>query len=226
MTQRRRKRAGTSEASGTVSIDAMLSRIATPLPQKTIVKVPKRTPGPPPNPVGRFTSRFFVKDVSDIVADMKAANKPRRLEPDNKELSEFETRAKKTLPKLTQPNIKRVRQFFIEELAPLTMAVGAAVFQAKAVLKATTGEDPDPSAFANFERMAKSAVNLRMAQFLQDYLSLPAEAVSLLLESNSPARPPVRPTAPDMSQLTDALSSLERAMAKSSRRDRNGPVKG
>lgn len=239
MTQHRRKETTTDTSNESASIDAMLTRIASPVkvrPTKVKRKLPRtgtadrpvKVKKPAPPPVGKFNSRFFIKDVVDIVAAMKAANKIKALEPDNKELTRFEREVKRALPKSTQPNIKLIREFFLNDLAPLTVAIGAAVFQSKAVLKSTTGDDPDPTPFANFERMARTAVNLKMAQFLQDYLDLPESAVTLMLDSQQGARgvPPVRPSSPDFSMFTDAVSSLERAMTKAAKGARNGPVKG
>ena len=97
---------------------------------------------------------------------------------------------KVSLPKDMSGNIAAVRDFFVQELAPLTLALDPGATQAREILKSVVGTEMSPEPFYRFENMASKAVLIRMAHFLEDYLGLPEGTEDALLHQPRAAPPP------------------------------------
>lgn len=158
-------------------LDSILTVVATPVKAQA------------PKPGRKFQSRFFYLDETTRYEKLKKAVKPKKPELENKELVALENSMGKTLTPSVKANITVVRDFFLEEIAPLTLALGAGSQQAQSLIKNFTGSPVEQSTFTKFDRMCHTAVCLRMADFLVTYMKLPAEAKPLLVEALKPALP-------------------------------------
>lgn len=150
----------------------------------------------------RHKSRFFFV-LSDSIAKevQKAKKKVAKKELDHID-TEVEARLKqlkKVMPKELEANIKEVREFFLTEIGPRTLAGGAGSVQARAVVQRLLGSEIDGTQFAKFERMSHEAVNIRMAKFIARYYGLPQSVCTKLLESVMP-RPVMFPMPPPQAQ--------------------------
>ena len=148
----------------------------------------------------RYRSRFFFKLDSDIVEVQKAAVAPPKVDYADQAVEDHLKRIRKILPKDLSVNIDVVREFFVDELSPLTLALSTGSDQARAVLKGATGSEVDPEAFYRFEQMAHQAVLIRLSMFLETYLGLPEGTAHDLL----PGRPQGHRAQPPSSPQSDS----------------------
>lgn len=151
---------------------SVLSSIATSKP------APIPEPKAKPNPVSGHHSRFFFKLLDDIVADQKEATKPKEVEYEDREVTKHVAEYSAAFTPALKTNVERIRKFFVEEIAPLTMALAPGSEQAKAVVNRMTGTEVSPEEFYRFEEMARKAVLIKLSIFLQTYLGLPDGAAS------------------------------------------------
>ena len=182
-------------------------------------------------------SRFIFEVEEDFVAEMRAANAPKVVVADNQEVLARVAKLEKVLPPELKGNIALVRNFFLQEVAPLTLALGTGVDHAQEVIKKVAGVDLEPSTFVKFEKMAHAAVHIRMAAFLENYLKLPKGAAEDLLTSIAPrpkeappAPAPVTPSEPQRSRESKTLHRVLQRLADAQQRDGgnrgNSPVEG
>jgi hypothetical protein len=204
-------------------LDSILTRVASPvtleLPEISPIKGRK------------FKSRFFFVVPEEELQALRVANAPKTDTPDNAEVVEVAEKLMASLPVDIRTNAEKVRKFFLEEIAPLTLAIAVGESQVKDVLKqVTNGGTVDTSTFAKFDKMAHEAVMLRMAAFLENYLKLGEGASAKLLApsgSSNNKQPAVAPreeeTPPGFRRLA---RSLEKLAAAQDRGGKNGPVAG
>lgn len=139
-------------------------------------------------------SRFFFKitesfedEMSRRQRELEASRDPGMVSLDA-EVDERRDRYIKELPPRLQRNIVNVREFFLKEIGPLTLAGSAGTTQAREVIQRTLNAPVNEQPFAQFERMLGAANTLKMARFITKYAGLnPGDAASLL-SSISPKR--------------------------------------
>jgi hypothetical protein len=206
-------------------LDSILTRVASPvtleLPEISPIKGRK------------FKSRFFFVVPEEELQALRVANAPKTDTPDNAEVVAVTEKLMASLPVEIQTNAEKVRKFFLEEIAPLTLAIAVGESQVKDVLKqVTNGGTVDTSTFAKFDKMAHEAVMLRMAAFLENYLKLGDGASARLLvpasssnnkQSAAPPNSKEEETPPGFRRLA---RSLEKLAAAQDRGGKNGPVAG
>lgn len=88
---------------------------------------------------------------------------------------------KKKLPPELEANITKVREFFLKQIGPKTLASSAGSTQAKAVVQELLGTEVDSGTFNKFERMISIGVNISMARFITKYLDLPKDTAEQIL---------------------------------------------
>jgi hypothetical protein len=212
------------------SLDELLTVVARPV-------AAVRGSEPEVTPKSKRRSRFFFKLPEDEMRELKALNAPKTVELDNAEFIAYAEALAVSLPPNVKLNLEKVRDFFIQEIAPLTLALSAGAEQAKAAIKVVTGSEVEPSTFQKFEKMAHLAVQLRMASFLEDYLALGAgSAVKLLPEPAHAPKPLAPPTGEDdspTSGLRKDAKELRRTMqrildvqSQTLKGSTNGPIEG
>ena len=206
-------------------LDEILTRVASPVNQNLPPEI---------SPVKgrRFKSRFFFVVPEEELQALRAANAPKAEAPENAELVALAESMGTSLPIEIRANAERVRKFFLEELAPLTLAISVGETQVRDILKqATNGGQVDTSTFAKFDKMAREAVSLRMAVFLESYLGLEkGEALKLLPAATPQVPAPVPPATPKEEEAPSGFRRLEKTLRRlaetQERGGRNGPISG
>lgn len=97
---------------------------------------------------------------------------------------EIVTRAakyQKSLPKQLEGQIKLVREFFLQEIAPLLVAGSTGALQAKEVMSKALGSDVDDTSEFFFNQMMTKAVNLKLCKFVSTMFSLDEAETQYLL---------------------------------------------
>lgn len=145
-------------------------------------------------------SRFWFKleSTQSIVDQRKVKLAPKEIEYID---AEVEGRLKTYRPQigpLLQDNISIVREFFLTEIAPLTMASEGGTLQSKEVVQRLLDTEVDATLFSKFHTMVNKAANLKMAIFVASYFDLPESALSNLLGTEES----------ENKKLVNALSSL------------------
>ena len=132
-------------------------------------------------------SRFWIKTVnSDIVEEQKVLLKPKSLDHVDKDIEDRLAKYKLEIPKVLNNNIVSVREFFLREIAPLTMASSGGTLQSREVASRLLDTDIDSSIFGRFDNMVNRAAVVKMAIFVLKYFDLPEEHFGALIGNTSP----------------------------------------
>lgn len=149
-----------------------------------------KKPEPLPNS-SRRKSRFFFNIQPTLANEAKARAKalaPKTLEhvDDNilKRLREY----RKELPPELAANIDKIREFFLMEISPLTLAVTPGADQATDVIQKLLGSNLDGAVMLQFERMLRKGVDIKISKYVTKYLGLPEEESTKILDAISPVR--------------------------------------
>lgn len=137
-------------------------------------------------------SRFFFRISDSIATEVKKKRKvfkPKEMVHVDAEVEQRLKVYKQEIPAELSQNIDEVREFFLREIAPITMATGAGSSQAKEVVKRLLGSDVDNTQFEKFERMTQLAVNIKMARFVSRRFGMTKKEARDILEAMIP-RPP------------------------------------
>jgi hypothetical protein len=126
--------------------------------------------------------------IVDEIEAAKPVSEPKVLEAVNAEVEARVVTYTGELPKQLQPRIEAVREYFVGEILPKVLAVGAGTAQALDVVQRTLGTEVNPQQFAQFERMVERARLIKMASFVTEYMDLPAEYASDLVDSVTPKK--------------------------------------
>lgn len=127
---------------------------------------------------------FFIPTESideEIIRRKKQFEKPKMRHVDE-EVQQRLKKYKKQAPKKFRTYIDEVREFFLLEIAPRTIAMDAGIEQARSVVGGLLKSDIDVSVFNRFERMMNAAVDLTMAEFIADLFKLTPEDARKMLE--------------------------------------------
>lgn len=147
-------------------------------------------------------SRFFFTPTTSFDESLNATKKvvaPHALNMLTEEVEVRKNSYSEELPTTLQANIERVREFFLNDLGPLTLAVQAGTSQAREVVQRTLNAEIDNTQFAQFERMVATGSQLLMARYIAKYLGLPRSTVEALVSSIQPKQPAniIFPALPD-----------------------------
>ena len=181
-----------------------------------------------PKPEVKSKSRFWftVTDAADYVAASKKALKRPELEHVDKDIEDRLKTYKDELPPVLSGNITTVREFFLKEIAPLTMASGAGTLQSREVAARLLSTDIDSAIFGRFENMVNRAAVIKMGLFVLDYFKLPPEHYHSLIGSNGPTPTPLEneikkimeqlqnvPSRKDLNSLSSAVNHLTKQVS-------------
>ena len=158
-------------ARATPDLTEVLTRIATPVAASTRTSSKSKFP----------RSRFIFQVDDEAISKLKESVKQAEVVVANKEDLERVEVLKKTLIPAMDENANRVRDFILDDLAPLTLALNAGVSKAVKAIKDTTGLDVEPSTVQRFSKMAHYGVHLKLALYLEDFLSLPKGSSEYML---------------------------------------------
>lgn len=141
-------------------------------------------------------SRFFFR-LSKSFADELEAKKqefvPKQLQHVDAEVEKRLKSYKQQVPAELAHNIDRVREFFLQEIAPVTMAAGAGANQALEVVRRLVKSDIDGTQFEKFERMMALAVDIKMARFVARELGMTKKEAEGILQAMKPRLPQIIP---------------------------------
>lgn len=138
-------------------------------------------------------SRFFFRLSPSFVEALdqkKAEFAPPQLTHVDAEVDKRLKMYRQQIPQELSDNIDKVREFFLREIAPITLAAGAGASQAQEVVKRLVKSDIDGTQFEKFERMMAKAVDIKMARFIARQLGLTKVEASEILEAMKPSRQP------------------------------------
>lgn len=137
-------------------------------------------------------SRFFYRPTKSFDEELNARKKtvePHALKIITEEVDTRRAVYADELPSILQTNIETVREFFLKDLGPLTLATQAGSAQAREVVQRTLNAEIDNAPFAQFERMVATASQIKMARYIAKYMGLPRATAEALVSSIQP-RPP------------------------------------
>ncbi len=157
------------------AILASLSNLA--FPEKQVV---------PKLPSGSRTSRFWfrVETPRETVEKLKADMKPKTVTHIDRAVVERLAKYKAQAPKELKSHINEVREFFLTEIAPLTLAASGGALQAVEVVQRLLDTEVDMNIVSRLENMVNRAATLKMALFVLNYFKLPREHLESLLGSH------------------------------------------
>src|SRR6185503_15040208 len=141
-------------------------------------------------------SRFFFTLSASFTDEVRARKKvfaPKQLNHVDSEVTKRLKAYRADIPVELAANIDGVREFFLQEIAPYTLATGAGATQAREVVKSLLGSDIDGTQFEKFERMMAHAVDIKMARYVSRMLSLTKSEAREILDAMKPRTPQIVP---------------------------------
>jgi hypothetical protein len=151
-------------------------------------------PAAPSRP--RRRSRFFFKLSKSFVDETEARKRtfvPKQMVHVDAEVTKRLKEYKREIPPELAGNIDSVREFFLKEIAPITLATGAGATQAREVVKRLVGSDVDGTQFEKFERMMALAVDIKMSRFVARLLGLTKAEGAEIINAMKPRTPQIVP---------------------------------
>ena len=162
---------------------SQISRIAY-VPNKKSVASPVKSDS-------KYKSRFFFhvddKDELSVIEDSVHA-KPKE-EPINIEILKRSDAYSKELPASLKSAITQIREFFLKEIAPKSIALQGGLAQAKAVIEQQVGE-VDASEMAWAEKFAVHSAKLRVLRFIKELFELTNEEAEKLYDMSFNTKQP------------------------------------
>lgn len=143
----------------------------------------------PAKPKRQRRSRFFFKPTisfKDDLDDRKKISLPKEVEIVDEQISKRQKTYKQELPSELSSNIEEIREFWLKNIAPLTLAAQSGSQQAKDVVQRTLDTAIDETPFAQFERMVQIATLHKMSRYIVDYMGLPKSYATQISESLIP----------------------------------------
>ncbi len=170
--------------------DAMLASLTniaySNVPEEAVEVITKR----------KYKSRFFFtlsKSFADLAESNRQVFKPKELTHIDHEVEKRLKDYKKKMPSELASNIDRVREFFLNEIAPITLAANAGASQAREVVKRLVNSDVDGTQFEKFERLTAKAVDIKMARFIAREFSMTKAEATEMLNELKPRSPQILP---------------------------------
>lgn len=141
-------------------------------------------------------SRFFFRLTPSFAEEVKSKQlvfTPKEIIHIDHEVEKRLKNYKLEMPHTLEQNIEEVREFFLREIAPVTLAAGAGASQALEVVRRLVGSDIDGTQFEKFERMAAKAVDIKMARFVARQFGLTKTEAAEILAALVPRTPTIIP---------------------------------
>lgn len=207
-------------SSGEEDILASLSHFASAPKASTPKPGPKI--GARPNRTSQFWSRSE-DNATDQLKIAKAATAPKKLVHVDVEIEKSVKANKELIPSAIHANIGRVRDFLINEIAPMSFAIQPGTEQAQEVVKRVLNEEVDMSSVSTFSALVRRAINLKLAKFVATEFGI--EDPETLLPPKEPGDP-LKPLRDDIAKRqasmredfsrsqASALDTLKKLLAK------------
>lgn len=138
------------------------------------------------NPVksdSKYKSRFFFKvtDTDEISIIEDSVHAKLQEDPINIEIVQRSDKYAKELPAELKSAIVKIREFFLKEIAPKSIALQGGLAQAKAVIEQQVGE-VDASEMMWAEKFAAHSAKLRVLRFIKSLFELTDDEAEKLYE--------------------------------------------
>lgn len=137
-------------------------------------------------PKRKFKSRFFFVLEEDLEV-RKEKFKPKKLVHVDAEIVTRAAAYKKEVSPELQSKIEEIREFFLKEIAPLTMAASGGVVQAHKVVERYVDGKIDQTLIRVFDEMVARAAKLKLAAFVTDLFGLSDKQTEELFAKPQPA---------------------------------------
>ena len=144
----------------------------------------------------RLKSPFFfvtAQSIADEIKAQQADHQQTAIKPVDDHLAPIVHNLKKTMPKALGQGIDKVRDFYLNDIAPLAMSAESGADQAKHALQQLLNVPIENHPFTQFEIMTRMAARMRMASYLVKHFKLPKGSEQALLDAVAPARPQLVP---------------------------------
>lgn len=159
--------------------DQLISTLSS--PAKALTK--PATPAVNKNRKSRFW--FKVETAEQFLAQRKVKLTKAPIEHiDNEVQRRVKSYTKELAPSL-QEKIELIREFFLTEIAPLTLAASGGTTQAREVAQRTLGIEIDSAMFSRFETMVNKAATLKLSKFVTELFCLPETNAAALTGSSA-----------------------------------------
>lgn len=165
----------------------------------------------PKNRSSRFW--FDMETTAQYVESQKETLKTKTIEHVDQEVVDRVALYKDELSPSLKEKIAKIREFFLLEIAPLTLAASGGTTQARDVAQRTLGIEIDSAMFGRFETMVNKAATLRLSKFVASLFSLPEESASALIGSFQQQPSTLDP------QLQSIMSELKSMTAVETRKE-------
>lgn len=139
------------------------------------------SPAPPPK---KSRSRFFFRVDKEDTINIREEDVPV-----NSDLVKATDDAQSSLPARMAPLVNDVRDFFVNELAPLTLAGITGAQQARAALAEVLGVEVDATTEVKFRSLLARAIDIKLASYVKNYMNLSEDEATLLLDTLKPRNP-------------------------------------
>lgn len=171
----------------------------------------KETPDSGYDPSRKRTSRFWFKleTTDQFVVKRKKSLAPKAVEHIDAEITDRLKTYEKELSPVLKDKINQVREFFLTEIAPLTLATSGGAIQSRAVAERMLDTEVDSAIFARFENMANRAATIKLGLFVLDYFGLPHSHFNELLGGGQ-----VKEKSSELSQILEAIQNSSRDVKK------------
>jgi hypothetical protein len=132
-------------------------------------------------PIGR-RSKFWFRLGGPTAEEQRQAAFDQPLPvPVDQEIITRAAKYQRSLPKQLESQIKLVREFFLQEIAPLLVAGSTGVLQAKEVMAKALGSEVDDTSEFFFNQLMTKAVNLKLSKFVSSFFHLDERDTQYLL---------------------------------------------
>lgn len=141
--------------------------------------------------VGKKRSRFFftIETNAEVIADIKQSMTKKKVEPIDAEVQTRLKQYRKDAPDQLKGRIAEVREFFLTEIAPRTLASSGGTIQATEVVQQLLETEVDQNIMSRFDNMVNRAATLKLADFVLRYFDLPQHHLEAIMGTGSQIDP-------------------------------------
>lgn len=148
----------------------------------------------------KYKSRFIYTPSASFLEDMekiKEVIKPAVLPIVDQEIQTRSKRYKKECPNDLAKYIVQVREFFLKELSPKTLAGISGIEQAKKVLEQLLDSPIEDQPIKEFRLMLTEATRIKMAKYIGKYMKLSSSEIQRIINLATPRREVYIPISPE-----------------------------
>jgi hypothetical protein len=158
----------------------------------------------------KYKSRFFFV-LDDTMDQHKEKYKPKKLIHVDADLDERATLYRKEMTPELKSKIERIREFFLKDIAPLTMASAGGALQAQKVVERYVDGKVDTTMVSSFDQMVQRAARIKLSHFVLDLFELPHSMMDELFPRAAQDKPEQRITSV-LEQIIEKLQEQDKGM--------------